>query len=537
MAGGRLRVMMRGGGVQQENPSAPTGLTPVHGASSVSISALLQWNPAAGATSYDVYLDTVNGSTLICNDVVGTSCDPTLDYSTTYYAKVCSNPGGACTGVQSWTTEVQSGAGELITGADLTYLGAFKLPSALNSLGGALAFSSTGDNGSGSLYIASRLGVSGYINVAEISIPTPFISETCNYTELNEATLIQDNTDPSGGMAQAEDANMTPLGLAVVNIPNIGPKLFFSFYKYYYVSYADVHGFGYCDLTIGQNVKGMWTLAGYSHARISGYIGLLPEAWANAHTGGRRLISANNTSTQSGASQGFGAIAWAPWVDDPGTASPEHHADLSSVALADFYQSSGVTEYYQQMVIPEQWGLKPAAPQNYWWASDNAWGLTYIQASDGRTAMIGAVAMANGYEWYQNGVNGTLLAENAGEHHPPQPEGTVLLSPKVAAGGTISGYHYPTRAPVFMFFDLADYAQVASGSKNKWDVRPYAMHDLRTDVVRGGYRWNAAHDPVNQWEVAGVTFDPLTRRVYVVQLDAYRPSITNKPLIHVYQVR
>jgi hypothetical protein len=93
-AGGRLRVMMRGGGQQGENPSAPTGLLPAHGASSVSTASLIQWTAASGATSYDVYLDTSTASTLICNDVTGTSCDPTLDYNTTYYVKVCSNPGG-----------------------------------------------------------------------------------------------------------------------------------------------------------------------------------------------------------------------------------------------------------------------------------------------------------------------------------------------------------------------------------------------------------------------------------------------------------
>jgi hypothetical protein len=53
---------------------------------------------------YDVYLDTVDGSTLVSNDQPGTSYTPTLAPGTTYYWKVVPyNANGPATGVTTWS--------------------------------------------------------------------------------------------------------------------------------------------------------------------------------------------------------------------------------------------------------------------------------------------------------------------------------------------------------------------------------------------------------------------------------------------------
>ena len=55
------------------NPSNPTGLSPANNANHVVANVTLSWNPAGGATSYNVYLDTVNGTTLVSTGQTGTT--------------------------------------------------------------------------------------------------------------------------------------------------------------------------------------------------------------------------------------------------------------------------------------------------------------------------------------------------------------------------------------------------------------------------------------------------------------------------------
>ncbi|HRX77060.1 MAG TPA: hypothetical protein P5342_06325, partial [Candidatus Cloacimonadota bacterium] len=88
-------------------PLAPTLVSPSDEATGVALNALLTWSATAGggdATSYDVYMDTVNGSTLVSNDQAGTSYSPTLAYSTTYHWKVvASNAIGDSPASEVWT--------------------------------------------------------------------------------------------------------------------------------------------------------------------------------------------------------------------------------------------------------------------------------------------------------------------------------------------------------------------------------------------------------------------------------------------------
>ncbi len=72
-------------------PLAPTLVSPSDEATGVALNALLTWSATAGggdATSYDVYMDTVDGSTLVSENQVEASYSVTLAYGTTYYWKV-----------------------------------------------------------------------------------------------------------------------------------------------------------------------------------------------------------------------------------------------------------------------------------------------------------------------------------------------------------------------------------------------------------------------------------------------------------------
>lgn len=90
-----------------EPPAAPTIRAPTNGTTSYRITYLLKWYAATGAETYDLYIDTTDGSTLAASDLTVLSYDYDLEYDTTYYWKVVAkNEGGStATDVVSFTTE------------------------------------------------------------------------------------------------------------------------------------------------------------------------------------------------------------------------------------------------------------------------------------------------------------------------------------------------------------------------------------------------------------------------------------------------
>ncbi|MFA6721504.1 MAG: hypothetical protein WCR92_08845, partial [Candidatus Cloacimonadaceae bacterium] len=69
------------------------------------LDGVLSWSDGGGMpTGYDVYLDTVAGTTLVSEGQPGTSYEPTLAPGTTYYWKVVPyNANGPATGVTTWS--------------------------------------------------------------------------------------------------------------------------------------------------------------------------------------------------------------------------------------------------------------------------------------------------------------------------------------------------------------------------------------------------------------------------------------------------
>jgi PKD repeat protein len=104
-------------------PSCATGLTPTNGTTDVSLAPTLSWTAANGATSYKVYFDDSNATTLIYTGSNTSIAAPTLQNGTQYYWKVVPiNAGGSANGCTpiSFTT-IQNPAGSVfITGNTVT---------------------------------------------------------------------------------------------------------------------------------------------------------------------------------------------------------------------------------------------------------------------------------------------------------------------------------------------------------------------------------------------------------------------------------
>ena len=104
-------------------PGCATGLTPTDGTTGVSLTTSLSWTAANGATSYKVYFDDSNATTLIYTGSNTSIAAPTLQNGTQYYWKVVPiNAGGSANGCTpiSFTT-IQNPAGSVfITGNTVT---------------------------------------------------------------------------------------------------------------------------------------------------------------------------------------------------------------------------------------------------------------------------------------------------------------------------------------------------------------------------------------------------------------------------------
>ncbi|MDB9859472.1 PKD domain-containing protein, partial [Flavobacteriaceae bacterium] len=80
-------------------PDCATGLTPADGTTGVSLTTSLSWTAANGATSYKVYFDDSNATTLIYTGSNTSIAAPTLQNGTQYYWKVvATNDSGDATG-------------------------------------------------------------------------------------------------------------------------------------------------------------------------------------------------------------------------------------------------------------------------------------------------------------------------------------------------------------------------------------------------------------------------------------------------------
>ena len=84
-------------------PAAPTLVSPVNGATSVSLSTSLTWNSASGATSYDVYAGTTWPPPFVTNTALTTYSPAGLVAATTYYWQIVAKNGSHTTGSTIWS--------------------------------------------------------------------------------------------------------------------------------------------------------------------------------------------------------------------------------------------------------------------------------------------------------------------------------------------------------------------------------------------------------------------------------------------------
>jgi hypothetical protein len=364
---------------------------------------------------------------------------------------------------------------------DLTYLGAFAVPDSANppdwdewSYGGhALAHRPDGDPGGaadgfpGSLYVA---GNAQHDTVGEISIPAPIVTD--DFTALPRGTVLAPPTDPTDGLLTATCTACASCDCAAWDIGGLQvlpeqSRVAWTIYDWYNAGAEDLENLGWSTHDLA-TADGVWHIgprpnaldSPFHNAKTSDYLFAAPDDFADAHLGGRWLLSGyHRESGALGGSQGPTLIATGPWLDG---LPPTPGSDVGAVPLLYYRWFLDCTDNvfsqcdFAGYRVDDQWG-----------------GGAWIDTGSGQAVIIVGL----------KGLGDNCYGDPGVECPTPACEPS-------------RGYHSDPYEPQMLFYDPADLAAVVAGTRDPWTVQPYAVHRPATEVFDPdcGFLSAAAHD-------------------------------------------
>jgi hypothetical protein len=347
-------------------------------------------------------------------------------------------------------TPPQPSSGNLLQPTDLVYLGAFSYPTeeAWTYSGHALAYYPAGDPDGPDDGYPGSLFAAGHVNddlVGEMSIPAPLISD--DFDDLPVASVLQPLSDMTGGWK--DNCTYVPDCIyrevdGLEYLPNVD-KIAWNLRDWYNVTDYDQDSLGWSDRDMS-GAQGVWHIgerpsAGdvFHNAKTCGYLFTAPERFAGEYLEGKWLIAGNHREAGAfGGSQGPTLYALAPWEDADPPASGQSLDALALLYYPEIYP--GCLDDPNQCYFPDY------RPKDAW--GGGAW----VQTADRHGVLI---------------VGRKGLGDNC--YGSPEACGGDPCSP-------YQGYHAYPYEPQILFYDPQELAEVAAGSRQPWDVVPYAVY-------------------------------------------------------------
>ncbi len=372
-------------------------------------------------------------------------------------------------------------AGKLLYQGDLAYQGAFRLPqgasggSSFDYGGTALSFNPA----RGSLFV---VGHDWQQQVAEIGVPE--VRQGSTIAALATAVVLQPFVDVTEGRMRLVDPSGPTIKVGGT-LPYAG-RLLLTAYVYYDGNGTQSlsHVTAGLNFSIAGTARGPFRVGTLGAGFVSGYFALIPAEWQSA-LGGPVMGGQCCLSIISRTSYGPSAFAIDPaqlGVVDPLPATP--------------------LLYYT--------GAHPLGPYD---------GQSLL--FNGSTVMAGAVFPEGTRSilfFGKQGVGPLCYGEgtsDASRQGQPTGDGSIWCYDPTAGG---KGYHaYPFESRVWAY-DALDLAAVKSGSRQPWDVKPYAVWSF--SLPFGGQR------------ILGAAYDAKTGRIFLSQ--EYGDDA--RPLVHVLSV-
>jgi hypothetical protein len=356
----------------------------------------------------------------------------------------------------------------LLQQSNLVYQGAFRVSastfggSSLDYCNCRLAYNATNN----SLYV---VGHDQQQQVAEISIPTVVNSGTLS--SLNTATVLQNFTDIAEGKMGKINAGGAQYccSVKVGGLMVYGGKLVAAAYAYYDGSGEQVLSHFTHNLTVSTTgtFAGMYRVGNQYAGFVSGYMAPIPSAYQSS-LGGPALTG--NCCLAIAGQQSSGPAAS---VFDP--------ANLGNVSPVP---ATPVVGYPSTHPLGSGWG-------------------TTNPYYNGTTQISGLVFPSNTRSVLFFGRHGTgTFCYGPGTSNPslvgqidPSSNDPWCYDPTDGSKGT---HAYPYKYQIWAY-DVNDLISVKNGTKNQYDVIPYAVWNYDLNFAPGGRQFGgAAYDPVNQ---------------------------------------
>ena len=390
---------------------------------------------------------------------------------------------------------VPEGPGELngrLSEDDFTYLGGFRLPEvfAWGALGSC--YHESGDQGRGSLLITGS--ATRPAEFAEVSIPQAEIS--ADWQDLPLAPLLAAPRSFDGNLVEsqlgeyAEWASASGIELLPPRGTQRTAKLYGTIDCWYCVG-DESYGVVFMSETDGSNPRGLFHVGQdnlpYHGNKVGDYLFRVPQWYADRYLGGRILITGKCRGTEFG-SMGPTLFAFRPWE----TEEPE--GDLDALILLWY-------RFDINCAAPNQTN-KSLCDYPEFTMCDKWEGGAFIE-TDGRGAILlfGRKGLGN------NGY---------GE---PGPDSCSMYK----------GYHCDPYERQVLFYDVTELAQSASGQRDPWSVVPYR-------IWRPAVFYNRDEQGHSCSELGGVAYNPVDRRLFVIEKSLPRYNLDDQAVVHVWQI-
>ncbi len=471
-------------------PSQPTGLS----ATVLSDSKIsLTWNAAADnvdVVEYLIYLDGEIEGYSRSNNYTCVYLAPNKSYIFSVTAFDAAGNESVKSSEVSASTLAFNGSDELINPGGFEYLGAITLPEEFNWGGEAITHNQDGDGGQtgpadgfpGSMFVTNLNQPENGL-VGEITIPTPVISQQKNVEDLNQAVII---TQP---------VNIRPVNVNnwdYVDIWRTGleylpqeQRLYSSWSIHYTVTGEKHASISCCDASnlAGSTKYGAWYIGNAAQppidAMMSDWLFSVPQSWADANSNGRNLVVGR---CRDGGLSGLGPTMYA--FAKAGATPPAANSELPFTTMLQYGSVEGTDNYHFPNSV-DGYNHSDDWREAVWLTADN----------QNAVAIIGNKAL--GHNWY--GYNGEWMRHDWVIADVPYPE-FYETDPDG------KGWRAHNRQPMIIFYDPADFANVATGHMNSYDPQPYSAIRIDKDLF-----WGKDH------EIFSATYDSQNRILYVTE--------------------